>query len=357
MEGSRRQRAGVNLPISIHPHPSALSVSVAFRALLRGSTNPTPGLRPDPPRFGEGGPAPAPRPDVQPRRAADPSVTDIDLAPSTRGTNCLRSADAGCLSLPGTGPDSGRGDHPKGGGWGPSGIKGFKDGVEYTNQIALDVAVPETQDTKAIPAKLLVTFAVTPCPVVTGVSAPVDLDDQMVSQTGEVGDERPDRDLPAEVEALAAERTEAEPQLRLLRSHRPAQVASLFVGHCLPSGQTKASMVSHSTTRRLVLHRGTPPTGLWPGWNCRALLRGSTNPTPGLRPDPPRFGEGGPAPASHTYLRPGHAVRWDTLRRPAVSRGADAARPSLPGSPGQAAGRRGDHAQHGGWGPSPSVTP
>ncbi len=177
-----------------------------------------------PPRSGEGSaplsdpPAKLTRSRRKLTRVGEPSGAFAPLTDETR----RRSR----LSLPGTG----RGDRPKVGGWGPQGAKRTEYRVEHTSEVAIDLVVPEPENTIALGLQPTIPLDVTRDVLVKAVVSAIELDNQVVLHAGEVDDEAVERRLTSKVIPTLLQFAQVRPELHLLWGHALAQIAGDLVG-------------------------------------------------------------------------------------------------------------------------------
>ena len=226
------------------------------------------------------------------------------------------------LSLPGTG----RGDRPEGGGWGPFVVERVANDVKHTDQIAIDVAIPEPEDAEAVlpqasvaPSGANLTFKsrLGPCScsnakfesstriiyllvVLTiptfaragaaggskcrnrttsvvdglpmeGVLAAVDLHNEVMLEADEVEHVTIPRRLPAEVVAEVTPTSEVDPELDLLRCHRLSQPPRLTAGHSTCPPRTPPTM-HFPQVGKIRLEGMVPPPRAGEGWALVSTL-------------------------------------------------------------------------------------
>ncbi len=147
------------------------------------------------------------------------------------------------------------------------GAKHHPDRVEHAAKIAIDVGVPEPQDPQAALTQRGVSSCVVRHRPVSGMLPSVDLDDQVVPETGEVEDVARSRDLSAEMKSVAAPGPQMRPESRFLRRQGLAQSARLLVGHRVAARRTPPPML-----------RMVPPPRFGEGLALPASVAGQQSP-------------------------------------------------------------------------------
>ena len=103
---------------------------------------------------------------------------------------------------------------------------------QYALKIAINVVVPESQNSKPSIRQAIIAQCVAARVGIEVMLASIDFDDEASLDANEIDDVAIARSLATEVESLASPRAQMNPQLHLLRGHVFAQAASGFVGHC-----------------------------------------------------------------------------------------------------------------------------